>query len=46
MIFCFVTVRGQLQESDTSEITSLGALGVGNLGIYEFGTWYNVQERI
>ncbi len=38
MIFCFVTVRGQLQESDTSEITSLGALGVGNLGIYEFGT--------
>ena len=38
MVFCFVTVRGQLQDTASQEITSLSALGVGNLGIYEFGT--------
>jgi hypothetical protein len=38
MVFCFLTVRGQLQDTASQEVTSLSALGVGNLGIYEFGT--------
>ena len=38
MIFCFLTIRGQLEVTDTSQVTSLGALGVGTLGVYQFGT--------
>ena len=38
MVFCFLTVRGQLQDTASQEVTSLSALGVGTLGIYEFGT--------
>ena len=38
MVFCFLTVRGQIEVTDTSQVTSLGALGVGNLGVYQFGT--------
>ena len=38
MIFCFLTIRGQIEVADTSEVTSLGALGVGTLGVYQFGT--------
>ncbi len=38
MIFCFLTVRGQIQISGTTDVTSLGSLGVGTLGIYQFGT--------
>ena len=38
MIFCFLTIRGQIEVTDTSQVTSLGALGVGTLGVYQFGT--------
>ena len=38
MIFCFLTIRGQIQISGTTDVTSLGSLGVGTLGIYQFGT--------
>ena len=41
MVFCFLTVRGQIEVADTSQVTSLGAFGVGNLGVYQFGSWYN-----
>ena len=37
MVFCTIQIRGQRQNIDTSEVSSLGSLGVGQLGIYEFG---------
>ncbi len=37
MVFCTIQVRGQRQASATGEITSLGALGIGRLGIHQFG---------
>tara|TARA_Y100001960_G_scaffold94088_3_gene101436 strand:+ start:1979 stop:3952 length:1974 start_codon:yes stop_codon:yes gene_type:complete len=37
MVFCFITIRGQIQAGETSSVSSLAALGVGELGIYEFG---------
>jgi len=37
MVFCTIQIRGQRQNVDTSEVSSLGSLGVGQLGIYEFG---------
>jgi hypothetical protein len=36
MVFCTIQVRGQRQ-ANTSEVSSLGTLGVGDLGIYRFG---------
>ena len=37
MVFCTIQIRGQRQNIDTSEVSSLGSLGVGQLGVYEFG---------
>lgn len=37
MVFCTIQVRGQRQASATGEVTSLGALGIGRLGIHQFG---------
>jgi len=36
MVFCTIQVRGQRQ-ANTSEVSSLGTLGVGDLGIFKFG---------
>ena len=36
-LFCTITVRGQRQSTTTSEVSSLGSLGVGQLGVYQFG---------
>ena len=36
MVFCTIQVRGQRQ-ANTSEVSSLGTLGVGDLGIFRFG---------
>jgi hypothetical protein len=36
MVFCTIQVRGQRQ-ANTSEVSSLGTLGVGDLGVYRFG---------
>lgn len=36
MVFCTIQVRGQRQ-ANTAEVSSLGTLGVGDLGIYRFG---------
>lgn len=36
-VFCSITVRGQRQNLRTTEVSSLSTLGVGQLGIYEFG---------
>ena len=37
MVFCTIQIRGQRQNTNTSEVSSLGALGVGQLGVYQFG---------
>jgi len=37
MVFCTIQIRGQRQASATSDVTSLGSLGVGRLGIHQFG---------
>jgi len=37
MVFCTIQVRGQRQASATGEVTSLAALGIGRLGIHQFG---------
>ena len=37
MVFCTIQVRGQRQAGGTGEVTSLGALGIGRLGIHRFG---------
>jgi len=37
MVFCTIQIRGQRQNVDTSEVSSLGSLGVGQLGVYRFG---------
>ena len=37
MVFCTIQVRGQRQSSSTGEVTSLGALGIGKLGVYKYG---------
>jgi hypothetical protein len=37
MVFCTIQVRGQRQASATGEVISLGALGIGRLGIHQFG---------
>ena len=37
MVFCTIQVRGQRQASATGEVTSLGTLGIGRLGIHQFG---------
>ena len=37
MVFCTIQVRGQRQAAGTGEITSLGALGIGRLGVHQFG---------
>jgi len=36
-VFCSIQVRGQRQAAGTGEVTSLGALGIGRLGIHRFG---------
>ena len=36
MVFCTIQVRGQRQ-ANTSEVSSLGTLGVGDLGVFRFG---------
>ena len=36
MVFCTIQVRGQ-RETATSEVSSLGTMGVGQLGIQQFG---------
>lgn len=36
MVFCTIQVRGQ-RTGTTSEVSSLGTLGVGDLGVYRFG---------
>jgi hypothetical protein len=36
MVFCTIQVRGQ-RETNTSEVSSLGTMGVGQLGIQQFG---------
>ena len=37
MVFCTIQVRGQRQAAGTGEVTSLGALGIGRLGVHRFG---------
>jgi len=37
MVFCTIQIRGQRQNTNTSEVSSLGSLGVGQLGVYQFG---------
>ena len=37
-VFCTIQVRGQQVTNTLDEVTSLGVLGVGELGIYEFGS--------
>ena len=37
MVFCTIQVRGQRQASATGEVTSLAALGIGRMGIHQFG---------
>ena len=37
MVFCTIQIRGQRQNTNTSEVSSLGSLGVGQLGVYRFG---------
>jgi len=37
MVFCTIQIRGQRQNVDTSEVSSLGSLGIGQLGVYQFG---------
>ena len=37
MVFCTIQVRGQRQAAGTGEVTSLGALGIGRLGIHRYG---------
>lgn len=37
MVFCTIQVRGQRQAAGTGEVTSLGALGIGRLGINRYG---------
>jgi len=37
-VFCTIQVRGQQVTNTLDEVTSLGVLGVGELGVYEFGS--------
>ena len=37
-VFCTIQVRGQQITNTLSEVTSLGVMGVGELGVYEFGS--------
>ncbi len=37
MVFCTIQVRGQRQAAGTGEVSSLGALGIGRLGVHRFG---------
>lgn len=37
MVFCTIQVRGQRQAAGTGEVSSLGALGIGRLGINQYG---------
>ena len=37
MVFCTIQVRGQRQAAGTGEVSSLGALGIGRLGIHQYG---------
>lgn len=36
-LFCTIQVRGSRQSTTTTDVSSLGALGVGQLGVYQFG---------
>ena len=37
MVFCTIQVRGQRQAAGTGEVTSLGSLGIGRLGLHKYG---------